>query len=73
MFCYEDRLCKEDTSDKLVAMNIFRVGSNLLHARKCSECLVVAFEERYSVVWTKKLRRNGSKLVFSKNEEHRLK
>jgi hypothetical protein len=36
-------------------MNIFREGNNLLIASNCSECLVVAFGEHYSVVWTKKV------------------
>jgi len=46
-------LRKEDASDKLVAMNIFRDASNLMHHRKCSKCLVFALEETYSVVCAK--------------------
>jgi hypothetical protein len=49
-----------------------RDGGNLLHAAKCSECLTVVFANRYSVVWTKEIRRNGMQHIFSKVEQHRL-
>ena len=72
MLCWEGRLSKGDVSDKLVAVNIFREGNNLMHPRKCSECLVFAFEEIYSFLWAEKkiykIRKNGKQLIFSKNE-----
>jgi hypothetical protein len=69
MFCWEGSLRKEDASDKLVVMNTFGDTNNLMHPRKCSECLVFVFEESYSFVWKKiVIKSNRKQLKFSKNE-----
>ena len=52
MFGLEGKVCKEGTNDKGIAKKTFRVEVIFYMLRNCSECLVVAFADGCSVIWT---------------------
>ena len=72
MMMIECGLCKEDASDKLMAMNVFVTG--VIYCMVESVRSVPLLPSRNVAVWFEQIiRRNGRQLIFSKNEEHRLK
>jgi len=70
-FFLEGGLCKEDTSDKLVAVNVFVTG--VIYCKLESVRSVSLLPSRNVAVWFGQIiRRNERQFIFSKNEEHRL-